>query len=196
MRAKGQVEEGAQQVGMLALHEQAPRVVAQIVLPALILVVGAEHQVVVARLKKQPVLRVAPLDGLLRLSRNIPWSNRPWSNQAPIGPPATRLETPDDAAQPACQRLADEKDSMQVVGHHLNPKDLDFGMVSGDVPPLILYRAPQFGQLQTRIGGAATNTAQQRAPTFDSHRDHIDAATRVVMTYKTAFHRRFLLSRK
>ena len=74
-------------MGALALHQQAAGVVAQVVLPSLVLLVSTKHQVVIARLKEQAMLRVASFEGLLRLSRN-----RLWSNQPPIVPPATDLE--------------------------------------------------------------------------------------------------------
>ncbi|MBP5630879.1 MAG: hypothetical protein J6W97_04915 [Bacteroidaceae bacterium] len=145
----------------------------------------------------QGLPRLAPFHGLLRLSRNLPWSNLPFSiiprsHQPPIGPPAARLEAPYNPAQPASQRLADKKDSMQVVRHHLKLKDLDFRMVLRDVPPLIPDSASQLRQLNAGIIAAPIDTAKQRPAPFNRHRHHIDAAAGVIMSCKAAFHRRFL----
>ncbi len=98
---------------------------------------------------------VASFYGLLRLSRN-----RQWSDQPTVGTPAARLKSPHDTAQPTAQRLADEKDAMQVVGHHLKVKNLDLRMVVRNVPPLVPNGATQFSQLYAGIVAAAIDTAE------------------------------------
>ena len=80
-------EERVKELRTLALQKQATGVVAKIVLPALILLFVAEHQVVVARLEEQAVLGVGSFEGILRLSRS-----RLWSNKFTVVPTAAHLE--------------------------------------------------------------------------------------------------------
>ena len=192
------VEEGMQQVGPFALHQEAPRVVAQVLLPALVFIISFQQQVVVAGLKKQAMFGMATflgllgrgrLWGLLRLSRN-----RQWINQPAIGPPAAGLKAPHDATQPACQRLADEQDAMQVVGHHLQAENSDFRVIIRYVVPLVSDGASQLRQLHAGVVAAAADMAKERPSPFNHHRQHVDAGPCVVVSHKTSFHRWLLFA--
>ena len=54
------------------------------------------------------------------------------------------LETTKRNAQRLLHLLLDKEDAVQVIGHHLEGDDLDFGMVQWCRPPLVSNTLPQF----------------------------------------------------
>ena len=145
----------AEEVGALALHQEAAGIILQVVEPSLQLPLPQQQLVVEATGKEQAVGavlgRALPLPScllplqscLLRLSRNV----LNIGEQPAVMAVAASLEAPDDAAKVALHLLSDEQDAVQMVGHHLNGEDFHLRVIAGDAQPLCLHTPAQLRQL-------------------------------------------------
>ena len=85
---------------------------------------------------------------LLRLSRNIGnigngGRGSGGKEEGAVGAVAASLEAADDAAEVFLHFLFDKEDAMQMVGHHLQGDDFDFGVITGYAQPFLLHSCAQ-----------------------------------------------------
>lgn len=118
----------AEEVGVLAFHQQAARVVGEVAEPGVELAFAQEQAVVVAAGKKQAVVAVvlwalSCLFCLLRPGRN---RRNLAEHYAAVGFVAARLEALDGLPQVLVHSFFYEEYAVQMVGHHLQGQHFYF----------------------------------------------------------------------
>ena len=116
---------------------------------------------------------------------------------------AAGLEATNDAAEVFVHLFLDKKDTVKVVGHHLEGDDFHLWVVARNAPPFIMHSLPKGREFHSwRIGAAersitmtAKLTEEGKAP-LGSHGHHVDHSIRVIMIHGTAKHGGLLLASK